>query len=108
VEHRERDLDAGLLVLLVDVGRDAAAVVHHAAAAVGQERHVDAVGVARHGLVDGVVDDLPDEVVETVQTGRSDVHARALPDGFEALEDLQVLGAVGVLSECHASPSVWG
>ena len=32
--------------------------------AVGQERDVDAGGVAGHGLVDGVVDDLPDEVVE--------------------------------------------
>ena len=49
--------------------------------------------VARHRLVDGVVDDLPDEVVEAGQTGRADVHARALAHGIEALEDLDVLGA---------------
>src|SRR4051794_32390153 len=68
VQDGERDLDAGLLVLRVDVDGDAAAVVDYAAPAVGQEGDVDAGGVARHGLVDGVVDDLVDEVVQAVET----------------------------------------
>src|SRR5690606_5345238 len=36
------------------------------------------------------------EVVQAGEAGRADVHARALADGFEALEDLDVLGAVRV------------
>ena len=66
----------------------------HAAAAVGQQGDVDAGGVARHGLVDGVVDDLPDEVVEAGGTGAADVHPGPLPDRVEAFEDLDVLGVV--------------
>ena len=39
-------------------------------------------------LVDRVVDDLPDEVVQARAVVHvADVHARALADGLEALED---------------------
>ena len=61
----------------VRVDRDAAAVVVDPAAAVGQQRDDDAGAEAGHRLVDRVVDDLPDEVVETGEAGRADVHARA-------------------------------
>ena len=104
VQLGEGDLDAGHLVLAVDVGRDAAAVVDDLAAAVGQQGDVDAGGVAGHGLVDGVVDDLPDEVVEAGRAGAADVHAGPLPDRFEALEDLHVLGPVGATSLRQDAP----
>ena len=42
-----------------------------------QQGDVDAGAEAGHRLVDGVVDDLPDEVVQTGETGGADVHARA-------------------------------
>ena len=45
--------------------RDAAAVVANFDAAVGKNRDVDTAAVTRHCLVDGVVDDFPDEVVQT-------------------------------------------
>ena len=78
VEDGVDDLGRRLvLVLRVDAGRDAAAVVGHPHAAVGQEGHLDAVAVAGHGLVDGVVHDLPHQVVEPGRAGRPDVHARA-------------------------------
>ena len=60
-----------------------------------QQGDVDAGAVAGHRLVDGVVDDLPDQVVQALQAGGADVHARALADRVEALEDLDVLGVVG-------------
>ena len=55
---------------------------------------VDPGGVAGHRLVDRVVDDLPDEVVQAAGVGRADVHARALADRLEPLEDLDALGVV--------------
>ena len=94
VQHGEHDLDRRLALGLVDVDRDAAAVVDDAHAAVGQDRDVDVVAVAGERLVDGVVDDLVDEVVEAARTGRSDVHARPLANRFEALENLDVISAV--------------
>src|SRR5581483_5664630 len=94
VQDREGDFDARLLLLGMDVGGDAPAVVDHAAAPVGEEGDVDAVAVARHRLVDGVVDDLPDEVVQTARTSRSDVHTGPLADRFEALQDGEIFGPV--------------
>ena len=98
VEHGEHDLGRRLvLVVGVVVDRDAAAVVVHPAPAVGEQGHVDPGGVAGHGLVDRVVDHLVDQMVQTGQTGRSDVHPGALADGLEALEHGDVLCAV-----CHS------
>ena len=50
--------------------------------------------VARHCLVDRVVDNFPDQVVEAPSVGRSDIHARSSPHRIEALEDLDALGVV--------------
>jgi hypothetical protein len=90
----ERDLDPGHLVRGVHVDRDAAAVVGDTAAAVGQERDLDARAVARHRLVHGVVDDLPNEVVQARRAGASDVHAGPFADWLEAFEHGHVLGPV--------------
>src|SRR5581483_1971956 len=95
VQLGEGDLDAGQLVLLVDVDGDAATVVDDLAPAVGEERDVDAGREARHGLVDGVVDDFPHTVVQPGRTGAADVHAGPLADRLEAFEDLHVPGPVG-------------
>src|SRR5699024_9620002 len=64
VQDGEDDLDGRLALGLDDVHGDAAAVVDDAHAAVGQDRHVDGGRVAGQCLVDGVVDDLVDEVVQ--------------------------------------------
>ena len=94
VQLGEHELDRGLALGRVDVGGDAAAVVGDPHAAVGQQRDVDGVGVAGERLVDRVVDDLPDEVVQAALTGRADVHARALADRLETLEDRDRAGVV--------------
>src|SRR5690606_41727724 len=62
-------------------------VVDHPAAAVGQERHVDAGGVAGHRLVDRVVHHLPHAVVQAGGAGAADVHAGPLADRLQALEE---------------------
>ena len=105
---------AGQLLAGRGVGRDAAAVVLDPDAAVGQQGDHDPVAVAGQRLVDGVVDDLPDQVVQAALTGRADVHAGALADRLEALEHLDrggvVLDAVGRLRErrcCGDGLGIW-
>ena len=83
------DLGGRHAFALVDVGRDAAAVVAHGAGAVGIERDHDFLGEAGQRLVDGVVDDLVDHVVQAgTVIGVADIHARPLAHGIEPLEHL--------------------
>ena len=65
------------------------------------DRDVDEVVAAGERLVDGVVDDLVDEVVKAARTGRADVHPGAEPDGLEAFQDRDVL--CGVIRLGHAA-----
>src|SRR5690606_12522160 len=64
MQDREHDLSgaAAELVVLLDVDRDAAAVVAHGDRVVGMDEDLDRVAVAGERLVDRVVDDLPHEV----------------------------------------------
>ena len=73
---------------------DAAAVVGDLDAAVAEDLDVDPAGVTGHRLVDRVVDDLPDQVVQTALTGGADVHARTFADGLQTLENGDRFGAV--------------
>ena len=95
VQLGEHDLDRRLALAGHDVGRDAAAVVDHPDPAVGLEGDLDVVGVAGQRLVDGVVHDLPDQVVQAALAGRADVHAGALADRLEPLEHGDRAGVVG-------------
>ena len=95
VQHGQHDFCRGLvLVLGMVVHRDATPVVGDAAGPVREQRHVDPVRVAGHRFVDGVVHDLVDQVVQTGQTGRTDVHTRAFSDRFEALQHRDVFRPV--------------
>ena len=96
VQLREHDLDARETRARFDVDGDATGAVAHLDAAVGVQDHLDARPVAAERLVDGVVDDLPHAVHEAARIGGADVHARALADGLEPFEHLEVMG--GILS----------
>ena len=95
VQDGQDDLRGGPALLLVHVDRDPAAVVGHAHRVVRVDDDLDLVGLAGERLVDGVVDDLVDQVMQPARARRADVHARALSNGLEALEDGDVLGVVG-------------
>ena len=117
-----------LMHLVVD--RDAAAVVDDGDGVVDVDGDIDARGMAGESFVDGVVDDLIDEVMQTHLAGRADVHGGTQPDGRQAFEDGDVFGRVaaalffpgrsvldfdsfellksafsGDCSRCHVSPS---
>ena len=57
-------------------------------------RDVDFVAESAQRLIDRVVDDLVHQMMQAGRSGRTDVHRRTLPDGFEALENLDFVGAV--------------
>ena len=98
VQLGDDHLDAGQAGLGLLVDGDAAAVVVDLGRAVGVQGHLDAVRGAGQRLVDAVVDDLPQAVHEPAGVGGADVHARALADRLEPLEDEEVGGVVGVVA----------
>ena len=95
MEHGQHDF-GGRLAAGVLIDGNAAAVVDDGNRAVDVQGDVDLIAVAGERFVDGVVDDLVDEVVQSLRTGRSDVHGRALAHGLQPFEDLDLVGAVVV------------
>ena len=108
VQHGQHDLGGGALLLLVHVDGDAAAVVGDRDAVVRVQHDLDRVAVAGERLVDGVVDDLVDQVVEAALAGRADVHAGSLADRLEAFEDGDVGGLVARAGPLARRPSSSG
>ena len=102
VQLRHHDLDRGQAGALDDADRDAGAVVDDGHRAVAVQRHRDGVAAPREGLVDAVVEHLPDEVMQAPHAGRADVHAGTAPDRLETFEDRDVLCAV--LGICQSPP----
>ena len=88
MQHGHDELGRRTVLDRVDADRDAAAVVLDGDRVVEVNDDVDARAVAREVLVDRVVDDLVDEVMQArAVIGVADVHAGALADAFEALQD---------------------
>src|SRR5690606_24615482 len=93
------------LLGLHDVDGDAAAVVDDRGRAVGVEVDLDGVGLAGEGLVDGVVDDLGEELVVAVDARAAlHVHRGPLADAFEAPQDLDVLRRVRAQPDLRGRP----
>ena len=101
MQHGQRQGDGRDLLVRMLLDRDAAAVVDHLDAALGQQPDQDGVAVAGQRLVDGVVDHLVHQVVQAALAGGADVHAGPLADGLQALEHGDRLGVVaaGVTAE---------
>jgi hypothetical protein len=100
VEHSEDDLQRALLRLRVLVHRNPAPVVGHCErGAVGVQRDSNGGGVPVHRLVDGVVERLPDEMMQAGDADAADVHARPLADGLQPFEDGDVFRGVGCAHE---------
>ncbi len=88
------DLDAGQPGPRLGVHGDAAPVVVHLGGSVRVEHDLDGRAMPGQGLVDGVVDDLPQAVHQTAAVGRPDVHPGAFADSLQALQDQQVARGV--------------
>ncbi len=86
VQHGHHHVDGGHAGG-VHRDRDAAAVVGDFDSAVFQHSHIHPAGIAGHRLVDGVVHDLPHEVVQTALAGGTNTHARALTNCLQTLQN---------------------
>ena len=110
---RHDDFSGRNTFALVDVGRNATAVVADRAGTVGIERYGDFLGITGERFVDRVVDDLVHHMVQAgAVIGIADIHARPLAHGIEPLEHLDrfrvVIGGCGALLTngfCHARSS---
>jgi len=106
VQLGEDDLDAGQSRPGLDVDRDAPGLVMHRDAAVAGEGDLDLTAEPAEGLVDGIVDDLPQAVHQAAGVGRADVHRWAFAYGLQALEDEEMAGLV--VSTLPARLVRWG
>ena len=73
---------------------DAAPIIFDGDGAVGVDGDAYRIGIARHDLVDTVIDDLIDELVKATMIGCTDVHARAHTHRFQPFKNLNVLFAI--------------
>ena len=97
MQHRHGEFHTRHLLHRVHVHRNAAAVVLHRNGVVGMNRDEDAVGMAGQRFVNGVVHHFVHEVVQAARRRGPDVHAGALADRFEPLENGDAVRAVPVL-----------
>ena len=79
------------------VDGNAAAIVDDGDGVVDVDDDIDFLGVAGESFVDGVVDDLVDEVMQTDLARRADVHGGTEADGLKAFKDLDVFAGVAVV-----------
>ena len=94
VKDGEHDFGGGTLFGGVHVDGNAAAVVDHGDGIVGVHGDVDFVGETGHGFVDRIVDNFPDQVMQTHLASGADVHGGAQTNCFEAAEHLDGFGVV--------------
>jgi len=106
VEDGHNDFDGGFsvearILVLHGFDGDASSVVDDGYGAIGHDLDVAFGGAAGHGFVDGIIDGLPDEVMQAVEVGSADVHSGSFAYGFESFEDLDVGGLVAsIVGRC--------
>ena len=97
VQHGEHHFSGALAFVRagrIGVDGNAATVVFNFARTIGCECDDDLGAEARHRFIDGVVNNFPDEVMETSETCGPDVHTGTFTNGVETFENLNVLCAV--------------
>jgi hypothetical protein len=87
MEHREDHLERRLVgKSWMRIDRHATAIVDDRQPVALLERDLDTIGMARHGLVHRIVEDLGGEVMERALVGAADIHAGAAPDRLQPFE----------------------
>ena len=91
------NLEGTLVEFLMFVDRNTTTVILNRNGVVFVDGHLDVLAIACHCLVDGVVDGLVNQVVESFFADVANVHGRTFPYCFQPFEDLDVTGGVIIL-----------
>src|SRR5512147_467946 len=95
MERAEDGLDGGPFGLGMDIHGNAAAVVRDRDAAVSFDGKLDFGAVSVQGLIDGVVENLPHEMMEAARIRGTDIHGWPLSDGLKPLKNSDVFCGIG-------------
>ncbi len=97
VQHSEHDLNSGHGLASRQgfvVDRDTPAIVDDGDGVVGMDRDVDLCRVAGERLIDGIVDDLINQMMQALLARGADVHGRTKAHGGESFEHRDVFAGV--------------
>jgi hypothetical protein len=78
----------------MDFDGDPSPVVLDLYASIFEKRDFYVFTDARDRLIDTVINHFRDQMVQTGFAGRSDIHSRSFPYGFEPFQDLDILSSV--------------
>jgi hypothetical protein len=81
----------------MDIHGNTPAVIFNRTAPVCLDPYDDRIARPGHGLVDGVVQDLIDQMMEPIDPTIADIHLRPFADRVQATEDLDATGVVSLL-----------
>src|SRR5262245_52104580 len=82
MQFRKHDLGGGNTFCGMNVDRDPATVVAYSDAVVDMDRNIDLIAMTGQRFVNGVVDDLVNQMMETALRRIANVHPGAFSDGF--------------------------
>jgi hypothetical protein len=95
MEHRHDHFGGAAIFLLVEIGRDSAAIVLDRATTIIVDDHIDAGAITGKGFIDGVIHHLVDHLVEAAAiVGVTYIHAGALAHGLEVSQYGDVVSGV--------------
>ena len=94
VQRGHNRFQPGYSGVRMDVNRNAASVVRHAHGSIGGNAQVNSVAVTSERFVHCVIQQFLDQVMQSVNAGAADVHARPHPNGFQAFQYLNVVGSI--------------
>src|SRR5262245_3963308 len=94
MQFGKHDLGSGNTFRRMNIDRDPATVVAYSDAVVDMDRDIDLIAMTDQRFVNGVVDDLVDQMMKTPLRRIADVHPGAFSDGFQPLQYFDIFGVV--------------
>ena len=85
---------AQILELWMWINRDATPIVTHGEPVALLDRDLDKAGVAGHRLVHRIVENFRRKVMQRRFVGAADIHCRALANGLQPFQHLDIFGGV--------------
>ena len=101
VQYGHDDLQGRTMLLGMFINRDASTIIDNLDRIIWQNGDLNIITIASQGLVDTVIDNLADEMMQTLDAGIADVHGRTFAHCLKTLEDLNMTGIVVVLYLGH-------